>query len=77
VIALQRKLGEVKVYTDAVGAIVEMNGKGEGKTPLNHAIFVRPGRHELVVRKQGFVPVRRSFSIRAGESQAFNISISR
>jgi hypothetical protein len=75
VISLQRKFAEVEVVCEVPGAVVTIDGGVVGRTPLPRGLVLAPGAHELVLTKDGYAPVRRSFRVSAGERLPFVIKM--
>jgi hypothetical protein len=71
VIDLQRKFGEIEVACDFPGALVQVDGRTLGRTPLSSSVVLRTGVHELGVTKEGYQPIRKSFRINGGDRQPF------
>ncbi len=53
-------LASVDIFSDPVSALVTMDGKPIGKTPMRLS-DVPLGPHQIEVRKDGYVPLERSF----------------
>ncbi len=68
--ALQRTLAEqdgtLALTTSPAGAVVTLDGKSLGLTPLSKA--VRPGKHTLAVTLAAHGPVEQSVEVKAGET---------
>lgn len=68
--ALQRTLAEqdgtLALTTSPAGAVVTLDGKSLGLTPLSKA--VRPGRHTLAVTLAAHAPVEQAVEVKAGET---------
>ena len=54
----------VDVSSTPTGADVDVDGSLFGRTPS--AIILRPGGHEIVVRKSGFIVWRKKFKLSSG-----------
>lgn len=65
---LQARLTETGIVLTASeeGALVFVDGRQAGTTPLADPILVPPGSHELRVEKEGFRPFRLRVSVEAG-----------
>jgi len=63
---LRRKLGSVRVSCQQAGAVVQVSGRIVGRTPLDMPIYLKPGRHRVMVTKPGFRPAEFQLNIRAG-----------
>lgn len=55
------RVGTLKLTSSPPGATVEIDGKKAGITPLSREL--RIGKHEVVIRADGYLPERRSFDI--------------
>jgi hypothetical protein len=53
VATMMEKVGRLEVRCNREGAIVRLDGKQQGTTPLPGPIFVEPGEHKLVLEWQG------------------------
>ncbi len=62
--------GTLRVRSNVKGADVEVDGKRSGKTPLNLALTLPPGRHALEVAREGYIPFRSKVGVRAGQTTA-------
>jgi hypothetical protein len=51
---LRGKLGQVKIECSTAGAEAAIDGKTVGTTPLAQPIWVTPGRHQIVIRHEGY-----------------------
>lgn len=63
--AFNEPLGELSVTTDPAGAIVLVDGREFGTTPLPPTAL-RPGPHRLVVQKDGFIIRNKTLEIADG-----------
>lgn len=63
---LQRSLGMVSVSCPVAGVRVSIDGRLVGRTPLNIRFFVRPGKHQVVMQKAGYVDLTRDVVLEAG-----------
>jgi hypothetical protein len=70
VLSLQRKFGEIEVTCDR-GAEVSLDGHSIGRCPLTSGLFLLPGRHEVLVTKDGYEPRRKAFQISPGDRLPF------
>ncbi len=62
-IALRRKFGEVEVLCNIADAQVTIDGRLVGKTPLGRPVLVTPGRHTLVISREGYRTITRTFDL--------------
>jgi hypothetical protein len=58
---------EVSVATDPAGATIFLNSKESGQTPKTIS-ELRPGRYEVRLEKEGFVPAATSLQVKGNES---------
>ena len=64
----------VEVVSVPAGARVWEDGRDRGRTPL--ALPVQPGRDVVIeVRREGFLPVRRTVTASAGEPVAIHVEL--
>ncbi len=64
---LKTKLGQIEVECSGSGAEVVVDGKTVGASPLAQPIWVTPGRHQIVIHREGYVPAM--VNVAAGETQ--------
>jgi hypothetical protein len=64
---LRSKLGRIKIQCETSDSEVAIDGKTVGITPLALPIWTLPGRHEVVIRHEGYHPI--SVTVAAGEHQ--------
>lgn len=70
-VALDAVAGVVSVNADVPGAKVTINGQPRGQVPLT-GIELKPGSHEIVVSREGFLPEVNKLAIRAGRDYTVN-----
>ena len=63
---LRKKLGRVTVQCAVTGAVVSVDGKPLGTTPLKHSLYLMPGSHEIAVSAAGHQPFKETLQARAG-----------
>jgi hypothetical protein len=73
--ALPRFVGTVAVAADPAGATVVVDGEAVGATPLVSSLWLDPGKHTVVVSKEGFESVERPISVSAGTSTTVSIAL--
>jgi hypothetical protein len=73
--AIPKYIGQVTVSVDGAGASVTVDGEAAGVTPLAAPVSLDPGKHTVVVRKEGYVTVERPISVAAGESTTLTIGL--
>jgi PEGA domain len=70
-LVLEAKLGVLSVASDVPGALVQVNGRAVGNTPLVD-FEVPPGVTEVVVRRDGYLEEKQSVVLVAGKDAALN-----
>lgn len=63
---LERKLGRLQIVVTPEDAVVLVDGKEVGKSPLADPVYVEPGEHSVVAKKQGFREGSKSASVLKG-----------
>jgi hypothetical protein len=76
-IALGRKFAEIEVICEAAGATITLDGRQVGHTPLTRSLFLLPGTHQLVVAKDGYRPLSKTFRVAGGERKPFPFHLDR
>ena len=74
---LWRVLGAVKISCPVKGALVKLDGRPRGTTPLSHRIYARPGRHRLTVEKPGQGTYSRTLDFSAGRGAGLEVRLGR
>lgn len=64
---LRRLVASVRVDCTVAGAMVTINGRRRGATPLPAEVYVAPGTHRLQVAREGYVPISLTLELSAGE----------
>jgi hypothetical protein len=78
VINLSRKYGEIEVLSPGVaGAVISIDGRIIGRTPLRDPILVRPGSHEITLQLPGYQPRRDRRSVAAGKKEVISLKLAR
>ena len=82
--AAAKRLGELRVLLLSVqircseaGATVQVDGRPAGRTPLAHSLYLTPGRHQLVVAKEGFVSWKQKVQGSAGARSELTAELKR
>jgi hypothetical protein len=73
--AIPKYIGSVTVSVDSFGATVTVDGESVGVTPLGAPVWLDPGKHTVVVIREGYVTVERPISVIAGESTTLAIGL--
>jgi hypothetical protein len=73
--ALPRYVGMVTVSVDTAGAAIAVDGEAAGTTPLGSPLSLDPGKHVVVVRKDGYETVERPISVSAGVVSTLTIGL--
>jgi tetratricopeptide (TPR) repeat protein len=58
----------IEVQTNVPGALVTVDGRPAGRTPLGRPVRLLPGPHAVVVTKDGYAKQLLEISLRAGDS---------
>ena len=66
-VELSAGLGQVVVQGPVPGALVEVDGQGQGRTPLQDPLYLAPGKHRLRVSAPGRIPHMQEVTLRAGQ----------
>ena len=69
------KLASVLVSCLVRGALVELDGKPQGRTPLDARIYLKPGTHLFVLRKEDYHSDTRELVLTAGEHVKLDVSM--
>jgi len=72
---LWRQLGAVRVTCRDKGALVKLDGRPRGNTPLSHRIYARPGRHRLTVELPGKGAYVRTLEFSAGRGMSLDVRL--
>jgi tetratricopeptide (TPR) repeat protein len=67
---LESKLAELTVTTDRPGALVSIDGRDVGKTPLYQPIRAAAGTHTVSITMEGVPVLRQIVTLREGDRQA-------
>jgi hypothetical protein len=73
----KRNVGTLRVTTNVDGALVEIDGEPRGRTPLEGALYVEPGEHEVRVTVERASKVERRIQLEAGMEQRLDIALVR
>jgi len=64
---LRRKVGSIDVSGNVVGTLV-IDGRQRGKLPLLTAVRAMPGKHEIIVIKEGYEAFSQTVQVAAGQT---------
>ena len=67
---LEGRLAELSVTTDRSGALVTVDGREVGRTPLYQPIRLAAGTHTVSITMEGITPIIRAIDLREGDRQA-------
>jgi tetratricopeptide (TPR) repeat protein len=73
--ALRQRLASVRLRCSIAGATVTINDAAVGTTPIEERVYVRPGRHRLGVRAEGYQPFTRLVALEAGEHRLVTVTL--
>lgn len=65
----RKQSGRLRVQVNVDGALVLIDGKEIGRSPLASEVYVSAGSHQIEAKKDGFKLVTRSVSVEAGNSE--------
>lgn len=60
-------LGTITLTTKTRGAIISVDGRAVGRTPLRHRIYLPPGTYFVTVEKSGRMLMEKSITLEVGE----------
>ena len=72
---LKKKIAVVTVSCNVEGAVVKVDGKEVGKTPLAAGIYLEPGKHRVEVGKQSHEPFSRELKLRKGKRKTVLVTL--
>ena len=77
VIRLPKEGGDsqITLLYDQAGAVVLLDGRVIGQTPLTKSIPVQIGRHEIAVQRNGYIPWQTTLEIAAGQVLALQVDL--
>jgi hypothetical protein len=64
-----KRVGTLRIQVEPAGAEVLIDGKSEGKAPLEEPSFVEPGKHTIEVKLDGYKPAQVVVDMAAGSSK--------
>jgi hypothetical protein len=72
---LETQTARVTVLTNVPDVEVEIDGVARGKTPLPAPVVVAPGKHQITLARDGYVPLREAIAVTGGEERKANLVI--
>jgi tetratricopeptide (TPR) repeat protein len=69
---VEKLLAELVITSDGAGALVSVDGRELGSTPLPHALRVTTGPHEVSLTFPGLPAVKRSVALSEGERRVLH-----
>lgn len=69
------EVGGIDVHCNVQGAEVLVNGTPKGTTPIRRTFFVAPGQVTIEVRKEGYVPQRRTVQAGKASSEQYELTL--
>ncbi|MGC4064032.1 MAG: PEGA domain-containing protein [Polyangiaceae bacterium] len=75
--AAKRNVGTLVVTTNVDGALIEIDGEARGRAPLEGAIYVEPGEHEIRVTVDRAPQVERRIRLEPGAAQRLDVALIR
>ncbi len=73
--AVGERLGSIELTCDVAGAVVTVNGKPAGQTPLSAPLRVVAGTAVVELSAEGFHPMTRSLQVNAGSLARENVTL--
>jgi hypothetical protein len=67
---LESRLAELSVTTDRPGALVTVDGREVGRTPLYQPLRMAAGAHTVSITMEGLTPIIKAIDLREGDRQA-------
>jgi hypothetical protein len=78
VINLSRKYGEIEVMSPGVsGAVIAIDGRQIGRTPLRDPVLVRPGTHVVTMDLTGYQTRTARVTVAAGKKELLSLKLAR
>ncbi len=71
----RKQSGRLRVEVNVEGALVLIDGKEIGRSPLASEVYVSAGSHQIEARKDGFKLVTRSVTVQAGQSESAELTL--
>ena len=72
---LQAQLGRIRISSPTSGAVVLLDGKQVGATPLSKLLWVTPGRHRIRLDRASFWAATRDVDVGAGAVETASITL--
>lgn len=73
---VKARVVELQVTVDRTGASVLIDGETIGVSPIEGAVFVDPGPHQIEAQMTGRAPAKQSFDAKAGETKTLSLVFS-
>lgn len=71
----RESMGYARIDASESGALVTIDGEMRGVTPLSTPIRLLAGRHNVIVSKNGFIPIEGSIEIEVGKESTFTAKL--
>ncbi|XXY44083.1 PEGA domain-containing protein [Sorangium sp. So ce269] len=65
----------LNLVTVPEGALVTVDGRVRGRSPLLYTVFLEPGRHEIRTELTGYMPTRHVIETTAGETLGLTVDL--
>ena len=73
--ALKKKICSLTIRSDAAGALVKVDGRTVGATPLPAPVYLAPGSHRLELTKVDHKGHQQTLELKAGDHREVQISL--
>lgn len=71
----RESMGYARIESTESGALVTIDGEMRGVTPLATPIRLLAGRHQIIVSKNGFIPIEGAVEIEVGKETLFEAKL--
>jgi hypothetical protein len=71
----KNNLGTLRVILNHAGAEIFVDGRPAGVSPLEHELYVDPGRHSVRAAKEGFASAEQGIDAHAGQSHTVELKL--
>ncbi len=72
---LRHGLASLRVECLVAGAVISVDGKDVGRTPMDLPHYVEPGSHRVKVSREGFVLSAKTVELQPGEHTTQNVRL--